>query len=367
MGNNIDDSAFNNLNFSAPISGSNWDDFKSYEKMVLIREFEAEAERQYKAAKIGGYCHLAIGQEAATVGVVDSMDKKDLLITGYRCHGFALAKGLSANSVMAELFGRENGCSLGRGGSMHLLGPEYGYYGGWGIVAGQLPLAVGLALGRKQQGEDSIVVCELGDGAVNMGAWHESLNLAAVLNLPVLFLVVNNVYGMGTSIERSSSEPKAYKRASSYNILGEEVNGNDVFKTHETSTRMINGIREKSEPAVLEVNTYRYRGHSVADSGLSYRTKEEVNKQKENDPLTIYEKHKKLSTEEIEEVKANAIKIVKNAVNFANESQEPDINSLAMGMYSNESSEQFSNMSPGAPLNENESVIEHIKKGFQSE
>ena len=184
-----------------------------YEQMLLIRVFETEAERQYKAARIGGYCHLSSGQEATCVGVIEAMQDDDLLVTGYRSHGFALARGTSPEAVMAELFGRRDGCAHGRGGSMHLLDTDRGYYGGWGIVGGQLPLATGLALALVRQGKPQAVICELGDGAVNMGAWHESLNLAALWKLPVVFLVVNNKYGMGTSVERASAEPELYKRA----------------------------------------------------------------------------------------------------------------------------------------------------------
>jgi pyruvate dehydrogenase E1 component alpha subunit len=163
-----------------------------YEQMLLIRVFETETERQYKAARIGGYCHLSSGQEATCVGVIEAMHEDDLLVTGYRAHGFALARGTSPEAVMAELFGKSDGCAHGRGGSMHLLDTGRGYYGGWGIVGGQLPLATGLALALVRQGKQQAVVCELGDGAVNMGAWHESLNLAALWQLPIVFLVVNN-------------------------------------------------------------------------------------------------------------------------------------------------------------------------------
>ena len=183
-----------------------------YEQMLLIRTFETEAERQYKAARIGGYCHLSSGQEAATVGATHALDPGDLLVTGYRCHGFALARGVSPEAVMAELFGRVDGCAHGRGGSMHLLDASVGYYGGWGIVAGQLPIATGLALGLVRQNRQQAVLCELGDGAINMGAWHESLNLAAVWRLPVVFLVMNNEYGMGTSTKRASASPAFYTR-----------------------------------------------------------------------------------------------------------------------------------------------------------
>ena len=247
-----------------------------YEQMLLIRVFETEAERQYKAAQIGGYCHLSSGQEATCVGVVHAMQDDDLLVTGYRSHGFALARGTSPEAVMAELFGKRDGCAHGRGGSMHLLDTERGYYGGWGIVGGQLPLATGLALALVRQGKQQAVVCELGDGAVNMGAWHESLNLAALWKLPIVFLVVNNKYGMGTAVDRASAEPDLYKRASAYRMHGEPVDGDDLEAVIEASARLLERAREEREPAVLEAITYRYRGHSVADAGLAYRTKDEI-------------------------------------------------------------------------------------------
>src|SRR3712207_5918400 len=223
-----------------------------YEQMLLIRVFETEAERQYKAARIGGYCHLASGQEATCVGVIEAMQDDDLLVTGYRSHGFALARGTSPEAVMAELFGRRDGCAHGRGGSMHLLDTDRGYYGGWGIVGGQLPLAPGMGLALVRQGKRQAVVCELGDGAVNMGAWHEALNLAALWKLPVLFLVVNNKYGMGTAVDRASAEPELHKRASAYRMHGEAVDGDDLEAVLEASERLLPPPREESEPALLE-------------------------------------------------------------------------------------------------------------------
>src|ERR687894_1755297 len=257
-----------------------------YEQMLLIRVFETEAERQYKAARIGGYCHLSSGQEATCVGVIDAMQDDDLLVTGYRSHGFALARGVSPEAVMAELFGRRDGCAHGRGGWMHLLDVERGFYGGWGIGAGQLPIATGLGLALVRRGREQAVVCELGDGAVNMGAWHESLNLAALWHLPVVFLVVNNGYGMGTSVERASAEPDIFRRASAFRMHGERVDGDDVEAVVEASGRLLKRAREHREPAVLEVVTYRYRGHSVADAGLAYRTKAEIVAKQANDPIT---------------------------------------------------------------------------------
>src|SRR3954451_15578138 len=184
-----------------------------FELMLLIRAFEPEAERQYKRARIGGYCHLATGQEAAHVGAVGAMRDDDVLVTAYRDHGLALARGLEPGAVMAELFGRVDGCAHGRGGSMHLFDVARGFLGGWGIVGGHLPVATGAALELSRRDEPRAVLCELGDGAVNTGAWHESLNLAALWELPIVFLVVNNLYGMGTPVDRASAEPELHKRA----------------------------------------------------------------------------------------------------------------------------------------------------------
>ena len=233
-----------------------------YEQMLLIRVFETEAERQYKAARIGGYCHLSSGQEAATVGATHALDANDLLVTGYRCHGFALARGVPTEAVMAELFGRVDGCAHGRGGSMHLLDVSVGYYGGWGIVAGQLPIATGLALGLVRQGRPQAVLCELGDGAINMGAWHESLNLAAVWRLPVVFLVMNNEYGMGTSVERASAVTDLYTRAAAYDLPAERVDGDDLLAVAQASATLLAGAREERQRPDLPCARAAFAGGS---------------------------------------------------------------------------------------------------------
>src|SRR3954454_1644185 len=226
------------------IAPANTELLAMYEQMLLIRVFETEAERQYKAARIGGYCHLSSGQEATCVGVIDAMEEEDLLVTGYRSHGFALARGSSPEAVMAELFGRRDGVAHGRGGSMHLLDTARGYYGGWGIVGGQLPVATGLALALVRQDKPNVGVFELRDGAVNTGAWHESLNLAALWRLPIVFLVVNNLYGMGTSVERASAEPELHKRAAAHRIHGERVDGDDLLAMLEAGERLLTRARD---------------------------------------------------------------------------------------------------------------------------
>ncbi len=331
-----------------------------YEQMVLIRVFETESERQYKAAKIGGYCHLSSGQEAATVGVVHTMQEDDVLVTGYRCHGFALARGVSPEAVMAELFGRADGCAHGRGGSMHLLDVDKGFYGGWGIVGGQLPIATGLALALVRRGKSQAVVCELGDGAINMGAWHESLNLAALWDLPVVFLVVNNGYGMGTSVQRASAEPDLYRRASAFRMHGERVDGDDLEAVVEASDRLLKRAREQREPAVLEVVTYRYRGHSVADAGLAYRTKEEIAAKQAHDPIArirVTLREHGCTDDELDRVDAEVDARVEEAVRFAEASPEPDVSELARSVYAPGSGGQFARMRPGSPFGEEELVF----------
>lgn len=326
-----------------------------YETMVLSRVFETEAERQYKAARIGGYCHLSSGQEATTVGVVHAMQSDDLLVTGYRSHGFALARGTSPEAVMAELFGREDGCAHGRGGSMHILDVTRGYYGGWGIVAGQLPVATGLALALVRQGKPQAVVCELGDGAVNMGAWHESLNLAALWRLPIVFLVVNNEYGMGTAVARASAEPELWKRASAYRMHGERVDGDDLDAVYEATDRLLRAAREDRRPAVLEAMTYRYRGHSVADAGLAYRTKDEIAKRRQRDPIVHVAEQLRgegVSDEELAAIDARADERIAASVEFANASVEPSVARLAAGMHAGGSAEQFARMRPGSAFGE---------------
>ncbi len=342
----------------APTATALLDDYRT---MVLIRRFEEAAERQYKAARIGGYCHLSSGQEAATVGAVAGLQDDDLLVTGYRCHGFALARGVPPEAVMAELFGRRDGCAHGRGGSMHLLDVSRGYYGGWGIVGGQLPIATGMALSLVRRGAPQAVLCELGDGAVNMGSFHESLNLAAVWKLPVVFLVINNLYGMGTSVERASAETDLFKRAGSYKMVGERVDGDDVEAMTEAAGRLLARAREERAPAVLEAVTYRYRGHSVADAGLAYRTREEIEEHRTRDPL---ERTRELlgargvEAAAVEEADAAAEAAVARAVEFAEADAAPAVDRLATGVYAEGSESQFERMLPGSPFGERELVFD---------
>jgi len=335
-----------------------------YETMVLIRQFEPEAERQYKAAKIGGYCHLVTGSEAANVGAVAAMEEDDYLLASYRDHGLALARGVSARAVMAELFGRVDGCAHGRGGSMHLLDVERNFLGGWGIVGGQLPVATGVALALVRSGREQAVLCELGDGATNIGAWHEALNLAALWKLPIVYLVINNVYGMGTSVERASAEPELHKRGCAYRMHGERVDGDDLEAVLEASERLLARARSERAPAILEAVTYRYRGHSVADAGLNYRTREEIAEHRdEHDPITILGQRLVergvLDEDELGRIEAEAKEAVRDAVEFADASEPPDEGSLAEHVYGDPAfPEQFARMRPGSPFGEEELVFE---------
>src|SRR5688500_7678164 len=235
------------------------------EKMLLIRHFEERAQEMYMKAKVGGFLHLAVGEEATVVGTVSVMRDDDYLISTYREHGQALARGTDPNKVMAELFGRETGTSRGRGGSMHLFDLERRFMGGYGIVGGNLPLAAGLGLASDYTGEDSVTVCMFGDGATNTGNFGETMNLAALWKLPVVFLVENNLYGMGTSVERHSAVTDLSRKAEGLGIPGVRVDGMDVLAVRETVAEHIRIAREERKPTLVEAFTYRYRGHSAAD------------------------------------------------------------------------------------------------------
>jgi pyruvate dehydrogenase E1 component alpha subunit len=345
---------------ATPVDPDVGDLFEHYRTMFLIRRFEEAAERQYKAARIGGYCHLSSGQEATTVGTVAAMQADDLLVTGYRCHGFALARGVPPEAVMAELFGRAHGCAHGRGGSMHLLDVSRGYYGGWGIVGGQMPIATGMALSLVRRGAEQAVLCELGDGAVNMGAWHESLNLASVWKLPVVFLVINNLYGMGTSVDRASAETDLFKRAGSYRMDGERVDGDDLEEVEAATSRLLQRARQERRPAVLEAVTYRYRGHSVADAGLAYRSREEIEAHRREDPLVstrqLLEARGVLGVA-LDALEHDAEDAVERSVAYAEADAAPAVDRLAAGVYAEGSEEQFERMRPGAPFGEAELVF----------
>ncbi|HSJ18220.1 MAG TPA: pyruvate dehydrogenase (acetyl-transferring) E1 component subunit alpha [Solirubrobacterales bacterium] len=306
------------------------------EQMLLIRRFEEEAGRQYQRAKIGGFLHLGIGEEATIVGTASVMEERDYLIGTYRTHGHAIARGTSPNAVMAELFGREDGCCRGRGGSMHMFDIERRFMGGYGIVGGNLPLSAGLGLACDYKGEDSVVVCSFGDGAVNTGNFGETMNLSALWKLPIVFLVENNLYGMGTSVERHSAVTDMSKKALGYGIPGERVDGMDILAIREAIAEHIRLAREERKPTLLEAFTYRFRGHSAADPEV-YRTKEEVEEWREKDPVLVFaqrlEDEGVLGEDELEEMRGRAEERVLAAVEFADASPEPPLESLYDNLY----------------------------------
>ena len=264
-----------------------------YREMRLIRRFEERSAEMYQRAKIGGYCHLNLGEEATVVGLMSAMQPRDYLFTTYREHGYAIARGIEPGRVMAELFGRTTGVSKGWGGSMHLFDVEARLLGGYGIVGGQIPPATGAALAIAYRGpggpETEAVVCQLGDATTNIGAWHESLNLAAIWKLPIVYVVINNRLGMGTPVEKAAGEPELYKRGCAYRIPGVRVDGNDPIACREAMTEALRLAREERQPSILEAVSWRLRGHSVVDPA-KYRTKEEVRRLADLDPLAAYRK-----------------------------------------------------------------------------
>ncbi|MEV5650929.1 pyruvate dehydrogenase (acetyl-transferring) E1 component subunit alpha [Nocardia sp. NPDC052254] len=302
-----------------------------YRDMVFIRRFEERTAQSYQQAKIGGYCHLNLGEEATVVGLGAAMRPTDYLFTNYREHGYALAKGIEPGRVMAELYGRSTGTSKGWGGSMHMYDTATRLLGGYAIVGGQIPLAVGAALAIDYRGGDDVVVCQMGEGTTNIGAFHESLNLAALWNLPIVFLVVNNYTGMGTTVEKSSAEPDLWKRAAAYRMRGERVDGTDVLAVRDTARELIETARRDGKPALLEAVSHRLKGHSVVDPA-KYRTEQAVSAARSHDPVEIWTdlllKAGVLSEDSVEAVTAEVAAEVVAAVEFADASPHPEPSSL---------------------------------------
>ena len=306
------------------------------DKMMLIRHFEERAQEMYMKAKVGGFLHLAIGEEATVVGTTDALEQQDYLMSTYREHGQALARGTDPRFVMAELFGREDGVSRGRGGSMHLFDAERRFLGGYGIVGGNLPLAAGVALASDYRGEDAVTLCMFGDGASNQGTFGETMNLAALWKLPVVFMVINNQYGMGTALSRHSAVTDLSSKAECLGVPGDRVDGMDVLAVRECVAEHLRRAREDRQPTLIEALTYRFRGHSAADPEV-YRTKEEVQKWRERDPIVLYETVLKdaglIDDGEISEHDRKAVEIVDEAVAFADASPEPALESLYDNIY----------------------------------
>src|SRR5256884_5592181 len=260
-----------------------------FRQMLLIRRFEEKCAESYSLGKIGGFCHLYIGQEAVAVGAISALRPDDYVLTSYREHGQAIAKGISPDAVMAELYGKATGCSHGKGGSMHLFDAKLNFLGGHAIVGGQIPLATGVAFASKYKETDQVTLCFFGEAAVNQGAFHESLNMAQLWKLPCIYICENNMYGMGTSLQRAMSSQNVASKACAYELASESVDGMDVLKMRAATQRAIRRAREESLPTLLEARTYRYMGHSMSDPG-KYRTRAEIEKYQERDPIKVFTK-----------------------------------------------------------------------------
>ncbi len=308
-----------------------------YQQMVVIRRLEERAAELYQKGKIGGFLHLYIGQEAVSVGISSVRQPQDRLITAYRDHGWAIGAGIDPKTVMAELLGKSDGCSKGKGGSMHMASTDLNFWGGHAIVGAHIPIAAGLALGDVYQGnDDAITICMFGDGATNIGFFHEGLNLSKVWNLPVLWVCENNQYGMGTAVKRASAVSEIRQKAEGYGMSNERIEGMDVMGVRQEVSRVLDQIRKEGGPYLLEIMTYRYRGHSMGDPER-YRDKEEVKKWEEEDPIGIFRKYlienKIASAGELDEQDDEALKIVDDAEAFAEASPNPGKDALFEDIY----------------------------------
>jgi pyruvate dehydrogenase E1 component alpha subunit len=302
-------------------------------QMLLIRRFEERCAEAYAIGKIGGFCHLYIGQEGVGVGAISALRNDDYVITSYREHGEAIARGMTPRAVMAELFGRVDGCSKGKGGSMHLFDRNLNFLGGHGIVGGHIPIATGVGFAIKYRGGDQVCVCFFGEAAVNNGAFHEALNMAALWKLPVIYLIENNRYGMGTALERASAINDIAERACSYDMPNEVVDGQDVLAVRAATMRAIQRARSDSIPTLLEVRTYRFMGHSMSDAvSGTYRTKEELEEHMKRDPIVVLrmmmEQDDGWSDADTSKLDAELKAVVQDAWDFADASPEPPIEAL---------------------------------------
>lgn len=310
--------------------------FRMYREMVVIRRLEERSAELYQQGKIGGFLHLYIGQEAVSTGLISARKPQDRVITAYRDHGVAINCGLSAREVMAELLGKATGCSKGKGGSMHLADVTKNFWGGHAIVGAHLPIATGLALGDAYKGEKNVTICMFGDGATNIGFFHEALNMSKIWNLPVLWVCENNQYGMGTAVERASAVSEIIQKAQAYAMPSRRVDGMDVMAMRQAAEEMIEAIRNGAGPMLMEAMTYRFRGHSMGDPER-YRRPEEVHRYQENDPIGIFRKYLQengiATEEELNQLDDEAEAIVEDAVQFAEASPEPQPHELFEHIY----------------------------------
>ena len=300
-------------------------------QMLLGRRFEEKCAEVYRMGKIGGFCHLYIGQEAIAVGSMMALEPKDMVITSYRDHVQAMIKGISPEAVMAELYGKAGGCVKGKGGSMHMFSKELEFYGGHGIVGGQIGVGTGMAYAAKYKESGQVAVCFFGEAAVNQGIFHESLNMAQLWKLPIIYICENNQYGMGTSQDRAMSTRNIAKKADAFEMANEFVDGMDVMAVRDAALRAIKRAREDSLPTLLEVRAYRYMGHSMSDPG-NYRTRAEIAKYQERDPIVLFKdsltEAKLLTDKEFEQMQQEAIESTDRALKFADESPFPDAGEL---------------------------------------
>lgn len=306
--------------------------------MLLQRRFEERCAEMYAIGRIGGFCHLYIGQEAVSAGTISLLRHDDYVITTYRDHGQALARGMTPNAIMAELFGRQDGCVKGKGGSMHLFDRQLGFLGGHGIVGGHVPITTGVGFAIKYRGGDQVIVCFMGESVVNTGAFHEALNMAALWKLPCIFIIENNRYGMGTALERASSIHDIYKRGASYDMPRGMVDGQDVLAVREAAVQAVARARSESMPTLLEVRTYRFMGHSMSDAvSGTYRTREELEQYMKRDPIVLH-RRRMLNAGEITEAEVKAVdeeikKIVQDSIDFAEASPELPVEALMEDIY----------------------------------
>jgi len=305
-------------------------------QMVLGRRFEEKCAEVYRMGKIGGFCHLYIGQEAIGIGALLSLDPKDMVITSYRDHVLAMVKGMSPESVLAELYGKAGGCVGGKGGSMHMFSKELEFYGGHGIVGGQIGVGTGMAYAAKYRGTGQVVLCFFGEAAVNQGIFHESLNMAQLWELPCIYICENNQYGMGTSQERAMSTRNIAKKADAFEMANEFVDGMDVMAVRDATLRAVERARKDCLPTLLEIRAYRFMGHSMSDPG-NYRTREEIAKYQERDPIVLFKdslkEAKVLGEKDFEKIEQEALAAVEQAVKFAEESPFPDESELYSDIY----------------------------------
>jgi pyruvate dehydrogenase E1 component alpha subunit len=302
--------------------------------MLLQRRFEERCAEMYAIGRIGGFCHLYIGQEAVSAGVIAQLRPDDYIITTYRDHGQALARGMTPRAVMSELFGRQDGCARGKGGSMHMFDKQLGFLGGHGIVGGHIPIAAGVGFAIKYRGgTDQVIVCFMGEAAVNNGAFHEALNMAALWKLPCLFVIENNRYGMGTAVERASAIHDIYKRGASYDMPRDVVDGQDVHAVRAAAADAIDRARKESMPTLLEIRTYRFMGHSMSDAvSGTYRTKEELEQYLKRDPIALHRQRMEeagtITAAEVAAMDEEIKKIVQDSIDFAEQSPELPVEAL---------------------------------------